>query len=68
MTTTMMMREENKVPLWLRIVAVIGVVWYAFGLMQFWFGFSMDTAAAVDAGVITANHRAAIDVTPALIW
>ncbi len=68
MTTFENTLDQGRVPLWLRIVAIIGVVWYAFGLMQFWLGFSMDTEAAVSAGAITAAHGAAINGTPLLIW
>lgn len=59
---------SQTMPMWLKIVAAIGVVWYAFGLMQFFLGYTMDTSAAVTAGTITAPHAAAIDGTPTLIW
>ena len=68
MTTSDMMIGEPNVPLWLRVLAAIGVVWYAFGLLQFWLGFTMDTTAAVGLGTITAAHGAAIDGTPGLVW
>lgn len=55
-------------PKWLKLVASIGAVWYAFGLLQFWLGYSLDTTAAVASGAITQAHAAAIDGTPLLIW
>jgi len=54
--------------MWLKIVAAIGVAWYAFGLMQFWLGFSMDISAAVETGAISAAHGAAIAGTPLAVW
>ncbi len=68
MDTMMHERMDNAVPLWQRIVAGTGVIWYAFGLYQFWLGFSMDTPEAVSAGIITPAHAAAIEGTPFLIW
>mgnify|MGYP001127714392 CR=1 FL=1 len=52
----------------IKIAAIIGVVWYAFGLLQFWLAYSLDTSAAISAGEITAAHGAALSGTPALIW
>lgn len=60
--------DQNKAPTWLRLIAVIGVVWYAFGLAQFWFAFSMNTQLAISSGEISAAHGTAIDATPLLIW
>ncbi|WP_298857820.1 hypothetical protein [uncultured Sulfitobacter sp.] len=60
--------HAHPAPTWIKAAASIGVVWYAFGLFQFWLGFSTDTAAAVDAGKITTAHGAAIDATPLVIW
>ena len=58
----------TKAPLWLKIVAGIGVIWYGYGLLQCWMGFTMDTAAAVGSGAMTAAHAAAIEGTLLLIW
>ncbi|GEM_PF-2645908 len=52
----------------IKIAAIIGIVWYAFGLLQFWLAYSLDTSAAVSAGEITTAHGAALSGTPALIW
>lgn len=52
----------------IKISAVVGVVWYAFGLLQFWLGYAMDTGAAIKVGAITPEHAAAIDSTPVLVW
>lgn len=68
MTTLEMTPEYRKAPTWLRVVAAIGVVWYAFGLIQFWLGYSMDTQQAIAAGAISVEHGAAIDGTPLAIW
>lgn len=55
-------------PVWLRVAAGIGIIWYAFGLLQFWLGLTIDTAAAVATGGMSAAHAAALAATPALIW
>jgi len=68
MTATTTFSPTTKTPNWLRIAALVGIVWYAFGLMQFWLGYSMDTAAAVAAGALTPAHAAAIDATPLVVW
>lgn len=68
MNTPTFKAEKHSTPLWLKIVAGIGVIWYAFGLMQFWLGYSLDINAAIASGAITAAHGAAISETPALIW
>lgn len=68
MTAAAMTRNEMKTPIWLRAIAGLGIVWYGFGLLQFWLGYTMDTGAAVYAGLITTEHRAAIDGTPFVIW
>ena len=68
MTISALIQNESRAPLWLRITAGIGVIWYAFGLLQFWLGYSMDTAATVASGTITTAHAAAIDGTPLLAW
>ncbi len=60
--------DKSTTPLWLRIAAILGVVWYAFGLMQFWLGYTLNTASAVEQGAITAAHGAAIEGTPQLVW
>ncbi len=62
------MTLRRSLPVWLKAIAGLGVVWYAFGLLQMWLGFTLDTAAAESAGAITSAHRAAIDTTPMLIW
>lgn len=61
-------QARNATPIWLRIVAVVGIIWYAFGLLQFWLGYSMDINAAVSAGQITSAHGEAIAATPILVW
>ncbi|MGB7243713.1 MAG: hypothetical protein WBC93_16720 [Sulfitobacter sp.] len=68
MDTSATMKTSTDAPKWLKIIAIIGIVWYAFGLLQFWLGYSMETLAASEAGAITAAHAAAIDGTPLLIW
>lgn len=65
MSITSTPTETN--PLWLRAVASLGAVWYAFGFMQFVMAVTTDPAAAA-AGQITQAHAAAIASTPALIW
>jgi hypothetical protein len=55
------MSANTPTPIWLKVTAIIGAIWYAFGLLQFYFGASMDTAKAVSDGTITAAHGAAID-------
>lgn len=62
------MNISTAAPLWLKIVALIGVVWYGFGLLQFWLGYSMDTNAAIAAGTISSAHGAAIDGTRFFVW
>ena len=68
MNTATLSRQSSQTPIWLKIVSVIGVIWYAFGLLQFWMGYSMDPAAVAAAGEISAGHAAAISQTPGLIW
>ncbi|MBB3993358.1 hypothetical protein GGR95_000986 [Sulfitobacter undariae] len=55
-------------PIWLKAISILGIIWYAFGLLQFWLAYSMDTTAAASAGTITTAHAAAIAGTPALVW
>lgn len=58
-------------PTWLKVFSAIGVIWYAFGLMQFFVSYTMVTAggaAAAAEGNITQAHAAAIDETPFFIW
>mmetsp|Transcript_22991 Transcript_22991/g.38812 ORF Transcript_22991/g.38812 Transcript_22991/m.38812 type:complete len:147 (+) Transcript_22991:623-1063(+) len=68
MTTYAMDMERVGAPMWLKVAGAVGVIWYAFGLLQFWLGFSMNVGAAVEAGAISAAHGAAITGTPGLIW
>ena len=68
MTSSAIITPASSSPIWLKVAAVFGVVWYAFGLLQFWLGFSMDINAAVEIGAISAAHGAAIATTPGLIW
>jgi len=68
MTTATPMMTDLTTPLWLKIAATLSVIWYAFGLMQFWLAASMDVGLAVQTGSKTAAHRAAMSATPALIW
>lgn len=68
MTTSAVKNRNTSTPIWLKIIAGNGVVWYLFGLMQFWLGFSMDTEAAIASGEVTAAHGAAIVGTPMVIW
>lgn len=68
MASATTMNAPAGAPTWRMVVAGLGVVWYAFGLLQFWLGFSMDTAATVAAGGMTAAHAAAVDATPLVIW
>lgn len=60
--------DAPALPVWIKIAAALGMAWYAFGLVQFYLGASMDVPAAVSAGTITEPHGAAITATPALIW
>lgn len=55
-------------PTWVKIVAVVGVVWYAFGLVQCVLAYTMDVAGAVEAGKITAAHGDAISATSMVVW
>lgn len=68
MTSLEKVDDNTGSPHWVRIAAVFGVVWYAFGLMQCWNGYSMNTQLAIGSGEISAAHGAAIDATPLLIW
>lgn len=68
MTTSSLMIDDDTAPVWLKLFAAIGIVWYAFGLVQFWLGYSMDTASAIAQGAMTPAHAAAVDATPELIW
>ena len=52
----------------IRIAALIGAIWYAFGLVQFWSAYSMDPSAAIASGAITPAHGSAIAATPFMIW
>ena len=65
---TALLPQGNSTGLWLKLIAVFGVIWYIGGLVQFWLGYTMDTTAAVASGAITSGHGAAIDQTPAPIW
>lgn len=53
---------------WVTVAAAVAVVWYAFGLLQFWLGYTVDTAAAVASGAMTPAHAAAVDGTPFGVW
>lgn len=55
-------------PTWLKATASLGVLWYAFGLMQWALGITMDIPAAIASGTITEAHGAAITATPLLAW
>lgn len=68
MTMTPQMTDAAKAPRWAMIAGALGAIWYAFGLMQFWLGFSTDTAAAVASGAMTDAHAAAVAGTPLLVW
>ncbi len=68
MNTTTTLKAEPSTSQWLKVVAGIGAIWYAFGLLQFWLAFSLDPNAAVAAGDITAAHGAAIAATPMFAW
>lgn len=68
MTIATDLTPANRTSIWLKAIAALGVVWYAFGLLQMWLGFTLDTAAAEAAGMITSAHRSAIDATPMTIW
>ncbi len=68
MTDAVYTPSTDTHPLWLKALSALGVVWYGFGLFQFWLGYSMDPAAAAAAGQITAAHGTAIAATPALVW
>ncbi len=68
MNTSIAMNGRDASPAWIKLAAGLGALWYAFGLLQFWLAFSVDTAAAVAADHMTAAHAAAIDGTPFLIW
>lgn len=66
-----MIVEENiaaPVPLWTRIAAGAGVVWYAFGLLQMWLGLTLDVDTAIASGEMTAAHAAAVSATPGFVW
>ena len=49
-------------------MALIGAVWYAFGLLQFWLAFTMDPSAELANGAMTQAHAAAVADTPGGIW
>jgi len=51
-------------PIWVKTISILGIIWYAFGLLQFWLAYSMDTTAAATTGTITP----ALASTPTLIW
>ena len=68
MTTTMVLDKRINAPTWLKMAAAIGVLWYAYGLLQFFLAYSMEPSAAVAAGDITAAHGAAILQTPMFVW
>ena len=53
---------------WAVALGLLGAVWYGFGLVQMGLGVTLDTKAAVAAGAMTAEHAAAVNGTPALIW
>lgn len=55
-------------PVWLRIVSVLGLLWYLFGLSQFSKNVLMDVPAAVATGEISQAHGMAITATPFYIW
>jgi hypothetical protein len=63
-----LIQTRTNASLGVKIIAAIGVVWYAFGLLQFWLAYSMDTSQSVAGGEITQSHAAAIDGTPIFIW
>ena len=58
----------NAQPNWLRIVSVIGILWYIFGSSQFLKNITTDVATAVASGEITAAHGAALTATPLFVW
>lgn len=60
--------KGGAVPVWARILGALGVIWYGFGLMQMWLGFTLDVQGAVAAGTMSAEHGAAVAGTPMLIW
>lgn len=62
------MSANTLTPTWVKIAAVIGIIWYAFGLMQFYLGATMNTVQAITDGTISPAHGAAIDGTPMLVW
>lgn len=66
--STDVIRSENTAPSWLKVTTILGVIWYAFGLLQFWLGFNLDTQSAIGQGAITAAHGAAIASTPLVVW
>ena len=68
MNTSTTLKAEPSTSQWLKVVAGIGAIWYAFGLLQFWLAYSLDPNAAVEAGDITAAHGAAITTTPMVVW
>ncbi|MBU2983382.1 hypothetical protein KO498_16370 [Lentibacter algarum] len=66
MTTVDM--NTKPAPAWLKVIAALGVVWYAFGLLQMWLGVTLDTGVAVAAGQMTAGHAAAHAGVPGFVW
>ncbi|MEH6832457.1 MAG: hypothetical protein V7661_16610 [Sulfitobacter sp.] len=68
MTTSAIEQYPTSPPIWLKVAATLGMVWYAFGLLQFWLGYSTNVDAAVASGAMTAAHGDALATTPALIW
>jgi len=53
MTDAVYTPSTDTHPLWLKALSALGVVWYGFGLFQFWLGYS---------------NAEAIAATPALVW
>lgn len=54
--------------MWVKVAAVFGIIWYAFGLFQFWSGYSLDIPAAVESGAISPEYGAAVADTPLIVW
>lgn len=55
-------------PNWLRFLSVFGVLWFIFGFSQLLKNVTIDVAAAVSSGAITAAHGAALTATPTFVW
>jgi len=60
--------DFNKQPVWLRIVSIVGVIWYLFGFSQLLKNLTMNVGDAVASGAISEAHGAALTATPTYIW